>query len=283
MRLPPLAVALAALFVCPLAAAAAPTPPALLPRAVGERLHVHLVRTVQGATGPLSSASDFDLVRRAPGTLVVERPQPGAPPNVAVVNLRKDGQIAVSDDARGVTGDGDLADILDALNAANAAMHNADSVYHGSWTTPVPLVPAFNGATAMIAFATSNATTTGFDFSGDGSTTGTTAPPTRANPNSAAERAASGFGGRFGGRGGRGGGAPGGGGPGGGPGPSSRSGGTATQIGVHVVGHETAGRVDRLTLTETRSIVVDVTPFVNVSSWAMTFGEDGPTRLQASH
>jgi hypothetical protein len=255
------------------AASAGTLPIGVVPQITGARIHVKLVRTTQGTTGPLATTSTFDLVRRGGGAFALERPQPSGAPNVAVLTQKKDGTLALSDDARALNADQELATIVDGLNVAIAAMHGADASNHSAWTTGVPVppvayVPAANPPpvpTANVAFLPSNITPGGYDFSGDGQTTGAASPTRDRSQESQRSR----FGGGFGGGGGRGRsrsadpgeaqGAPGGGAP-------------ATAIAVHVDGHIAGSTLDRITIAETRSLVLGGMPFVNQTTWTMTVG-----------
>jgi len=76
-------------------------------------------------------------------------------------------------------------------------------------------------------------------------------------PGGGGGRGGGGYGG-FGGRSRRGGG------EGGGPG------GPAQDVGVHVEGHYSGAHLDRVTVAQTRSIIVAGMPFVNIASWTLT-------------
>jgi hypothetical protein len=255
------------------AASAATLPIAVVPQITGARMHVTLVRTTQGTTGPLAVTSTFDLVRRGGGAFALERPQPNGAPNVAVLTQKKDGTLALGDDARALGADLELAAIVDGLNVAIAAMHGADASNHGAWTTGVPVpsvayVPAANPPlepTAIVAFLPANITPSGYDFAGDGQTTGAAAPTRDRSQESQRGR---GFGGGMPGRG-RGRGAE----PGEAQGAPAYGGATpATTIAVHVDGHIAGSRLDRIAIAQTRSIVVGGMPFVNQTTWTMTVG-----------
>jgi hypothetical protein len=245
---------------------AAPPAPSLLPAAPGARVHIHLVQTLQGTSGPLATAIDFDLVRRGPATLVIERPQPGGAPNVSVLSLGKDGSLALAESASAAAADADVADLLQGLNFALAATRNADPATHGAWAASLPLAPP-GTATAMVSIVPAAATPGGFDFTGDGQTTA--APPTPAPDRGGGSGGGmrfpgggggGGFGGGFGGRSRRGGGGEGG------------LGGPAQSVSVHVEGHYSGTHLDRVTIAQTRSIVVAGMPFVNTGSWVLTIG-----------
>jgi uncharacterized membrane protein YgcG len=274
-------VALIAFAAMPVTAEAASI--TLLPQAAGQPVHVRVVRVVESANGPVSTTTTFDLVRRAPATLAMERTQPSGAPNVSVLSVQPDGSLALAEDPRGVAADADAADLLVALNLALAAIRGSDASSHASWAASVPIAPSAPPPNAPSP--TANATSAGpsaslvliqskiagneFDFSGDG----------QATENAAQEREGR-EGGRSGGMGfpGGGGGFPGGGGgfPRGG---RSRGGGgaeggpAAMQVSVHVEGHADAGRVERIAITQTRSITVANMPFVNVRSWSVTIGK----------
>jgi len=264
MNRPLCVAALLALSAVP--AFAAPPAPSLLPAATGARVYYHLVQTVQGANGPLATATDFDLVRRGPTALVIERPQPGGPPNVSVLTINKDGSLALAESPNAAAADADVTGLLAGLNDALAATRSADPASHGAWAASLNLTPP-GSAPAMVSIIPATTTSGGLDFTGDGQTT--VAPPSPA-PNRG--------GGRFGGGGfpGGGGGFPGGGG-GGGFGRSRRGGdegggpgGGSQTVSIHIDGHYSGTHLDRITIAQTRSIIVAGMPFVNTGSWSLT-------------
>jgi len=263
MNRPVLAAALLAATTIP--AFGAPPAATLLPLVPGARVHYHLVHTMQGANGPLTTASDFDVVRRAATTLVIERAQPGGAPNVSVLTVTKDGSLALAEGPSAAAADTDVAGLLEGLNLALATTRNADPAGHGAWAASVPLAGP-GTATAMVSVVPAAVTPAGFDFSGDGQST--VSPPTPSPggrdggggmqfPGGGGGRGGGGYGG-FGGRSRRGGG------EGGGPG------GPAQDVGVHVEGHYSGAHLDRVTVAQTRSIIVAGMPFVNIASWTLT-------------
>jgi len=263
MNRPLFAAALVALTAAP--AFAGPAPASFLPAAPGARVHLHLVQTIQGANGPLATTTDFDLVRRGPTTLVIERPQPGGAPNVSVLSLNKDGSLALAESPSAATADADAAGLLQGVNFALAATRNADPSAHGAWAASLVIAPP-GTATAMVSIVPATATPGGFDFTGDGETTVAATPP------SSDERGGGPGGGmRFpGGGGGMGGGGFGrsrrGGGGEGGPG------GAPQNVSLHVDGHYSGTHLDRVTIAQTRSILVAGMPFVNTATWVLSVG-----------
>jgi uncharacterized membrane protein YgcG len=252
-----------ALVATTVASALAASPPsALLPAAPGARVHVHLVQTMQGANGPLATTTDFDLVRRGPSTLVIERPQPGSAPDVTVLSLNRDGSLALAEGASAAAADADATGLVQGLNAALAATRNADPATHGAWAATLPLAGP-GTATATVSIVPATVTAGGFDFTGDGQTTAAAASPP-------SDRGGSGGGMRFPGGGG------GGGFGGGGFGRSRRGGGDggpggpAQTVSMHVEGHYSGLHLDRVTIVQTRSILVGGMPFVNTESWVLT-------------
>jgi hypothetical protein len=278
-------VALVALAAMPVAADAASL--ALLPQALGQRVHVRLVRSVQSANGPTVTTATFDLVRRAGTTLAMERTETGGPPNVSVLSVQPDGSLALAEDARGAAADADAVDVLAGLNLALAAIRGSDASSHASWAASVPIAPTGPAANSPSANGP-NPSATGtkvaapsagmvliqskiagneFDFSGDGQAAEGVAPPDRGGRE-----------GRSGGMGfpGGGGGFPGGGFPRGGRsrgGSGTEGGPGGMQVGVHVEGHAAAGRVERIAISQTRTITVANVPFANVASWSVTIGK----------
>jgi len=260
MNRPFLAAALLAATAVP--AFGAPPAATLLPVAPGARVHYHLVHSMQGANGPLTTATDFDVVRRAASTLVIERPQPGGAPNVSVLTVTKDGSLALAEGPSAAAADADVAVLLEGLNLALATTRNADPAGRGAWAATVPLAPPGN-ATTMVSVVPAALTPAGFDFTGDGQ--GTVAPPSPppgggGGPSGGMRFPGGGGYGGFGGRSRRGGG----GGEGGPPG------GMTQEVSVHVEGHYAGAHLDRVTVAQTRSIIVAGMPFVNTASWALT-------------
>jgi hypothetical protein len=255
--------ALVAFFaLVPLPAAADPGGITVLPPAPGQRIHFHVVRTVQGTNGPLSTTTAFDVVRRAGTTLVIERPQPDGAPNISVLTVKKDGSIALAEDARGAAADADLGDLLAGLNLALLATRLADASGHAAWATNIPVSQSANAASALVTILPTNVAGRDFDFTGDGQATDT--PP-------AERRGGGGLGFPGGGSG-----FPGGGGGGyphrsrGGEGGRGAESGAPTLVNVHIEGHVSRAHVERITIAETRSITVGNLPFVNVGSWAIS-------------
>ena len=242
------------------APAVAATPVSVLPLAVGQRVHYHLVRTVQGANGPLASVTDFDVVRRAGTTLVIERPQPDGTPNVSVLAVKKDGSLTLAEGPGGAVADPDVAGLLDGLNLALAATRGADPNARGAWAATLPVVPAAGTATAMVSVIPANVAAGGFDFIGDGQTTVTPPAPSDRGGASGGMRFPGGGGGFGGGGFGR---SRGGGG-------ERPPGGQSQQVSIHVEGHFSGARPDRVAVTQTRSIALENMPFVNVASWVLT-------------
>jgi hypothetical protein len=262
----PLFLVAAVIAATALPAVAAPPPPSLLPAAPGGRVHIHLVQTVQGANGPLATATDFDLVRRGPATLVIERPQPGGAPNVSVLSLTKDGSLALAEGPSAAAADADVAGLLQGVNFALAATRNADPSAHGAWAASLPLAPP-GTATAMVSILPAALTPGGFDFTGDGQTTVAPASPSpdRGGGSGGGMRfpgGGGGYGGFGGGRSRRGGGGE----------EGCPRGGSAQNVSVHVEGHYSGTHLDRVTIAQTRSILVGGMPFVNTGSWVLTIG-----------
>jgi len=260
------------LALLPVPGAAAANGIALLPQTVGGRVHLRVVRSVQGATGPVVSTMAFDVVRRAPSTLVIERQRPDGTPNLSVLTENKDGSLALTEDARGGAADADVSDVLVGLNLALAALHGADVATHETWVATIP-VGAAGGPGASVALISSNIAGGEFDFSGDGEAAASAPADRRREGGSSGGMG----GGGFPGGGGGGGGFPGGGYPRGGRsrGGSSggASGGAGTPVNVHVAGHASNGRLAQIVIAQTRSITVGGMPYVNVGSWSVSLAK----------
>lgn len=252
---------------------------AFFPSVAGQRLHYHVVRVAQTANGPQTTVGDFDLVRRAGTTLVLERTGADGAPDLYVLKTDAGGFLETADAARPV--DPALADLLYGLGLANAATQGGDPTAHATWTAELPTSAAAGAPDADVVLGPAG-TAAGGDFDFGGSGVGAAAAPPRRNV------AISGPGGSggFPGGGGVGGSFPGGGGGGGGfPGRSRRGGGDdeggtapgapparssgGMAVAFHVDGHASNGRAVRITITQTRIVTVENLPFVNVGSWTI--------------
>jgi hypothetical protein len=256
---------------------------AFLPQTAGQRITYHLVRTTQTLNGPQVTASAVSIVRRAGTTLVIERPAADGTPNLSVLKANPDGSLALADKA--TASDGDLTDLLYAFNLAIAIVRNGDPAATGTWLAVVPTAATPNAATAQVLLAPAAIVKTAFDFSGNGQGAAAPAPRSRdtADTNGGGNGGMRG-GGSFPGGGGGSGAFPGGGGgafPGGGGGyRRQRSDDSAPASGdrnavammIHVEGHASNGSATRIAITETRTIVVAGTPYVNVGNWTLTAG-----------
>ena len=239
------------------AGAAAPLA-GLLPDAAGTRVHLRLVRTIQAASGSVATVTVFDLVRRAPTTLVLERTRADGTPNSSVLTVTKDGALALAEDARGASADADANDLIEGLNLALAATREADGSTH-SWPATLATSPEGGASTTSMILIPVGIAGSEFDFKGDAQAA---AAPERSRP----ETGGAGMGGPGGSAGGggfhRGGGSRGGGGRGGGGG--------GMTVALHIEGHIASGRVTRVTVAEIRSITLANMPFTNTGSWAFT-------------
>jgi len=271
---------------CALPAAAAPGL-AFLPQTSGQRFTYHLARTVQGPTGPQTTVASFTIVHRDGTTFVLQRTGADGAPDLSVLKAGADGTLALTDPR--MTADADLTNVLATLNLAIAATREGDPAGAGTWLGVLPVAPAPRATTAPIVLVPTNVAGANFDFSG---TAQSSAPaPARGNSGSQSDRGGSGGfpgggsgagGGGFPGGGG-GGGFPGGGGMGGGGGFSSRhtrsddgdqpgagNGPGAIALTTRIDGHVTGGRVNRIAVTQTRSVTIASMPYTNVGGWTMS-------------
>jgi len=291
------------LVVFEVSPAPADTPVALLPAAPGAAQHYRIVHTTQTAHGPTTTTSAFDIVRRSEKTLVIERPNPDGTPNVSVLTQAHDGSLALAEDPRGAAADADLTDVLYGINLAIAATSGIDATAKTPWNVAIPLAPAAGAPTVAVTVVPLGSAAGDVDFSGSGDGYANPAPARRPNADVGAGAGRGGFGGGFPGGGGSGGGGfPGGGGgfpgggvggvggpgggfpgrgrsadsdqdgPGGGPPGGGQRGGTMP-VSVRIDGHAAAGRITRVAVTETRSVMVAGLPYVNVGSWAISVGK----------
>jgi hypothetical protein len=138
----------------------------LLPQTAGQRMTYRLVRSVQLTNGTQSATTvTFSVMRRAGSTAVIERAGPDGTPNSSLVTLTADGTL-VPADTRTTSADGDLAEVLYALNLANAATREGDPTASGTWLGVIQAVPAPRATTAPLVLVPSSITGTSFDFGG---------------------------------------------------------------------------------------------------------------------
>ena len=255
-----------ALVVCTALPAVAETGIALVPQTAGTRVPFRVVRSVQTTTGPQISTSTFSLVKRIRATVVLERTGPNGTPNLSILKAGADGSLSIADTSNGAASDGELADVLYAINLATAVTHDGDPAARGTWFATMPLAPAPNATTAPLVLVPGTVTNTGFDFSGVIQTTMDVPSARPLDPGSRGVQLPRVEGVQLPAVGGRR--RRGGEGPGDGTGPPIAPGGIA--VTVHVDGHAADGRATRVNVTETRSVSVGNAPFVNVESWAIT-------------
>jgi hypothetical protein len=258
--------AAALLFAATAVAPASPSAAiALLPRAVGDVVHVRVTRTDQELNAPRVAAEDLDIQLKPNNVLLLTRSIAGKP-DLTVVRIGADGslQIDPSEKAAG-TNDADLTSILSALNLALATIHDAASA-QAPWnaTLAIPSLakgPATNVVVPIAGAGNANA----YEVQGSAQVAATPAAQPRGNGGD------DGSGGgqrvRFGG-GGMGGGFPG-----------QRSRGNGSPAGgdqsrpmtllVNVDGQVSAGRLRHLVISQTRVLTVDGAPFTNVTSWTV--------------
>jgi len=250
-----------------------------IPDAQAQRVVYQLARTVQTANGPQSTTETFDLVRRNPTTVVLERQVPGTPLDQTVLKIGSDGSLTFADPAHVAK---DLGETLHALNIAVAATRSG-LASSATWDALIPVASAAGSPIASMQFAESNAVGRAFDFSGTGQVAAGPPGQRRVAANDSGNAPAGGSGLRGGGF--PGGGFPGGaGGPGGFPGgrglsePNNRNqlaggaGGNSAKMAtmIHVDGHVVDQHLSRIAITVTRSVMIGNEPFVNVSVWQMT-------------
>lgn len=221
-RLSLLGAAVAGALFCSLALPATASPGiAFLPPAPGQRLHYHIVHTVQTADGTQTTTTDVTIVRRTGTTLVAERTVAGGTPNLSILKAGTDGALVPSDDAPSGAADAGLNDALAAVNLAIAATREGDPSASLSWNANVPLTAAPRAAVLPALVMPGRLAGTDFDFEGLGQ--------------------------------------------------SALTGGvTAT---VHITGHASGGRAQRITIVLTRAVTIAGLPYVNAGSWSIVTGE----------
>jgi hypothetical protein len=209
---------------------------ALLPQAPGQRVSYHIVHTVQTPGGPQAVPLDAALVGRAEGGIAIERTGPAGTPNLVVLKAGAAGSLApVSGDA---AADGELADVLFALNLAIAATGEGDPAASGTWLATIATAPGPGAPAAPVVLVPATPNRSDFDFAGSTEITEIPAPPIvpRRGPT---------------------------------PPPQMHPAAGITVL-VRVDGHVSAGRAQRIAVTFTRIVTVGNLPFVNGSSWSIT-------------
>jgi len=208
---------------------------ALLPQAPGERVSYHIVHTVQTPGGPQSVPLDAALFGRPEGGVAIERTGPAGAPNLVVLKAGPDGSLApISSDA---AADGELADVLFALNVAIAATHEGDPAAAGTWLATIPTAARPDAPAAPVVLVPATPNRSDFDFAGSSEITEIPAPPIvpRRGPT---------------------------------PPPQMHPAAGITVL-VRIDGHASAGHAQRIAVTYTRLVTVGNLPFINTSSWSI--------------
>jgi hypothetical protein len=215
----------------------------LLP-AAGERTVYRIGRTVPGANGGQSTTAVVTLEREQDASYALVLGDP-VPMDTAVVQLAGDGSLVLG--AAGNTpADGNLRDVVYALDLALAATANIDQAVHGVWQANIPIAQSSGSATATVALFPANVAGSDFNFSGSGEVISTPA----AEPSSAPRHA---------GRDAR----------GDADGPTGSDEGVL--INVHVDGQVIGGRIVRVAIAQSRSSIATANaPAVNIGSWSVT-------------
>ena len=139
-----------------------------LPQTPGQRQAYHIVHIVQTADGAQTATSDVTIVRRAGTALVIERTGTGGVPNLSVLKTANGGTLALSEDAQGAAADGDLADVLFALNLAIVATRDGDPSGGASWDANLLLASTPRATTTQLLMQPGRLAGTEFDFGGIG-------------------------------------------------------------------------------------------------------------------
>jgi hypothetical protein len=213
---------------------------ALLPQAPGQRVSYHIVHTVQTPGGPQAATLDAALVGRADGGVAIERTGPTGVPNLVVLKAGPAGALAPS--STDAAADGELADVLFALNVAIAATREGDPAASGTWLATIPTAPGPGASAAPVVLVPATPGRGDFDFAGSTEITEIPAPPIvpRRGPS---------------------------------PPPQLHPAAGITVL-VRVDGHAAAGRAQRVGVTFTRIVTVGNLPFVNGSSWTIAVGAE---------
>lgn len=214
---------------------AAETGLAVLPQSAGQRLHYHIVHTVQMPGGPQAVTLDAALVGQADGGVAVERMGPGGVPNLVALKAGPVGALAAA--TGDVAADGELNDVLFALNLAIAATREGDPAATGTWLATIPTATGNDAPAAPVVLVPVTPGRSDFEFTGSSEITVVPPPPPSPRRGPA-------------------------------PAPQMTPAAGITVV-VRVDGHAVAGRAQRVAVTLTRIVTVANMPFVNGSGWTI--------------
>jgi hypothetical protein len=256
------------------AAQAADTGLDLIPAPSGSPIRLHVSQTIAGADGPQTTTTDIVLRRTGPTTVMLER-------NTDVSPLIIGGDGSLHLDTTAAKREGDLGDLLVALNIGHGVTGVAGAGNRAGWTAQIAAPvrslpvgaaapsPAPSPAAPLMLPVRAIAANGNGDLDIDGSVeTSLAAGEPAATHRSQHSRGGGGFGGGFGGRGGFGGSRGGGDTFGDGDGPS-RSAAPSINLDVHITGHIARNALTRMTITQTRRVVLDGLTYTNVGSWTI--------------
>jgi len=262
------------------ATAAAPASPsgtiALLPRTVGDDVHVRVTRTDQQLNAPRIAAEDLDLELKPNNVLLLTRSIAGKP-DLTVLRIGPDGSLQIDPSEKSASAnDTDLTSVLSALNLALATIHDAAAAQR-PWnaTLAIPALARGPATNVVVPIAGVGGSANAYEMQGSAQVNATPAAPARGNAdddgNGGGQRVRFGGGGMPGSGGGMGGGGfPGGGGrPSNGGRPAGNDQSRTMTLVVNVDGQVTAGRLRRIVISQTRVLTVDGAPFTNVTSWTV--------------
>jgi hypothetical protein len=265
-------------FACFAIASAAPGADAaldLIPAPGAAPMHLRVAQTIPGGAGPQMTTADVVLRRTGPGTVMLERNA-----DVSPLLIGADGSLRP--DAGAAPREGDLDDILAALNIAHGVTGVAGAGNRDGWTGQIPLPVRSAPGDAPSPFSSPSpaaplllpvhavAVDGNGDLDIDGSvqtTLSASEPTTPHRSHSHGGFGGGGFGG-FGGRGGFGGSRGEGDGSGEGEGPP-RGAAPPIDLDIHVAGRLARNALARLTITQTRRVVLAGLTYTNVENWTI--------------
>jgi hypothetical protein len=211
-----------------------------LPSTAGQTVVYRVERTNPGANGAQSVSALVALQRQDDASFTLQLGDP--PLDAAVVRLAGDGSLVLG--ATGsTTADGNLRDVVYALNLALAVTQNVDQAVHGVWSANVPLARVPVPSTATVALFPADVAGSDFDFSGSGEAI--SAPP--AEPSTPPRRGSRGN-------------------------ADAPTGSDAGQLmNVSVQGRVVGGRVMRVAIAQSQSSIATANaPALTIGSWSVT-------------
>jgi uncharacterized membrane protein YgcG len=274
-----LSLALLIMMSLPIGARADAPGVSFLPEVGMAGIHLHIEQTIQASDGRHTRLAELDVRRRDAEALIFERKAPNGKPDPVLVVLSDDGQLRLKDDKLATSAAADVAALLPALSLAMASARGASPASTWYAHAALPGLDERHSIPIDLPVKAAQPGVDGFDFFASTSTTSSPATPGDAdtpgegndgNDQPRRRSGPGGFGG-FGGVGGFGG--------FGGSGGASGSAGQRTQarparqaslppvtVALQIDGHVSNGVLRRFSLTVTRTLTFNGTPYVNAGT-----------------